>query len=273
MTDTSTRRRRRLPLLIGGAVLVVVALAAVAWALRGDEPQRVDAERALEQEGDGAPTAEEPAEPAPDEEPDAEEGLLPADPLDDPENGRELEIDGTWTVDTDRPFDRAEGRGSFVGYRIQEELANIGANVAVGRSPTVDGTVAIAERTVTAVLIEADLEPLESDDGRRDNRVRGSLGPDATAAFELTEPIALPEVPPVGEVVELQAVGALTILDVTEEVVVDLQAVVTAEGIVVTGSIDVLLSDFGVEVPTAPIVLSVSDEATLEWQLFLVRER
>jgi hypothetical protein len=33
----------------------------------------------------------------------------------------------------------------------------------------------------------------------------------------------------------------------------------------------VALSDYDVEVPSAPIVLSASDDATIEWQLFLVK--
>lgn len=38
---------------------------------------------------------------------------------------------------------------------------------------------------------------------------------------------------------------------------------------VVTGSVDVALSDFDVTAPTAPIVLSVADTATVELQLYL----
>jgi hypothetical protein len=51
-----------------------------------------------------------------------------------------------------------------------------------------------------------------------------------------------------------------------------LQAAVIETGLLITGSTDVMLSDYGVEVPSAPIVLSVSDVATVEWQLFLVKE-
>ena len=36
---------------------------------------------------------------------------------------------------------------------------------------------------------------------------------------------------------------------------------------VVVGSIPIELSDFGVEAPSAPMVLSVSEEATIEFQL------
>ena len=44
--------------------------------------------------------------------------------------------DGTWKVDTDIGT-IADGTASFVGYRVQEQLAGIGANTAVGRTPDV----------------------------------------------------------------------------------------------------------------------------------------
>jgi hypothetical protein len=40
----------------------------------------------------------------------------------------------------------------------------------------------------------------------------------------------------------------------------------------VTGSTIVTLADFDIAVPSAPVVLSVSDEATIELQLYLSRD-
>lgn len=289
MSAATGSRRRRWVLI--AAVLVAAAVAGgLFWFFSGDEPDEVDAERALQQDQDSlsevfTPDLELPDDTA-DDDPDNATGDEPTDPdVDDPEDGdpdgpdevptgapqTAEDLDGTWVVDTSREFDRATGRGTFIGYRIAEELQGVGATTAVGRSPSVEGEVTFAGLVVSSVVVEGDLTDLESDDGRRDARVRSQLGPDATATFELTQPIELPEVPPVSEVIELTAIGELTLLDVTREVEVALQAAVTETGLLITGSTLVALSDYDVEVPSAPIVLSASDDATLEWQLFLVK--
>ena len=69
-------------------------------------------------------------------------------------------IEGTWAVDA--------SMGSFVGYRVQEELAGIGGNTAVGQTTVVSGGLTISGTTVTRVDISADLTALKSDDDRRD---------------------------------------------------------------------------------------------------------
>lgn len=296
--SAATGSRRRRWVLLAGVVVTAAVIGGLVWFFSGDEPEEVDAERALQQDqdslsevftpdlelpnGDGdddpddggdddGPNGTDPdVDGTDDEDPDDAD---PDDPDEDPAGAPRTaeDLDGTWIVDTSRGFDRAAGRGTFIGYRIEEELQGVGATTAVGRSPTVEGEVTFVGLVVASVVIEGDLTDLESDDGRRDTRVRSQLGPDATATFELTEPIELPEVPPVSEVIELAATGDLTLLDVTREVDVALQAAVTESGLLITGSTVVALSDFDVEVPSAPIVLSVSDDATLEWQLFLVK--
>lgn len=68
---------------------------------------------------------------------------------------------------------------------------------------------------------------------------------------------------------QVDARGELTIHGMTRQVTVPLQAQLTDGVIVVTGSTDIALSDYDVQAPTAPIVVSVADTATIEWQLFL----
>ncbi len=291
MSAATGSRRRRWVLI--AAILVAAAVAGgLFWFFSGDEPDEVDAERALQQDQDSLSevftpdlersddTADDDPNDGNDDEP-TETGPDVGDPEDgDPDGPDEVptgapqtaeDLDGTWVVDTSREFDRETGRGTFIGYRIAEELQGVGATTAVGRSPSVEGEVVFAGLIVSSVVVKGDLTDLESDDGRRDARVRSQLGPDATATFELSRPIELPEVPPVSEVIELTAIGELTLLDVTREVEVALQAAVTETGLLITGSTLVALSDYDVEVPSAPIVLSASDDATLEWQLFLVK--
>ena len=78
--------------------------------------------------------------------------------------------DGTWNVDTSiGSF--ADSTASFVGYRVQEQLASIGANTAVGRTPNVTGSLTVSGTKVTAVSITADLTALQSDDQRRDGQL------------------------------------------------------------------------------------------------------
>ena len=75
----------------------------------------------------GATTAAASADPAP---PRARRPQRPAPPT----TGEGL--DGTWTVDPSiGSF--SDFSGSFVGYRVDEELANVGAATAVGRTPDV----------------------------------------------------------------------------------------------------------------------------------------
>jgi hypothetical protein len=72
------------------------------------------------------------------------------------------DLSGTWQVDAS-VGSFADFSGSFVGYRVQEELASVGAATAVGRTPDVSGTLVIDETTITRVSIEADLSTLQSD--------------------------------------------------------------------------------------------------------------
>jgi len=77
---------------------------------------------------------------------------------------RDRALAGTWRV--------VPGGNSFVGYRVQEELAGIGSSTAVGRSSGVDGTLQFDGDKVTAVQITADLTQLKSDKAPRDGQLR-----------------------------------------------------------------------------------------------------
>lgn len=180
------------------------------------------------------------------------------------------DLAGVWTVDTDVPLDLAAGEGSFVGYLVDEELSTIGAFTANGRTGDVSGSVTIEGTTVTAASFAAPLDGLTSDSSLRDGRVRSLLG-GLTVTFELTEPFEAAGVPAPGEVVTIVAPGTLAIGEASREVEAELEVTVEGERLVVRGTIDLLLSDLGIEAPRAPIVLSVSDAASIEVQLFLVR--
>lgn len=178
---------------------------------------------------------------------------------------------GSWSVDPDVvPFDTATGSGTWVGYRVDEELSGIGAYTAVGRSPRVEGEVTIDGGRVLTAVVRAELEGLVSDNGNRDSRVR-PLFRDRPVVFTLSAPVDFGGVPEEGQRVAVTARGTLRIGDIEREVSMELAADVVGARLVVTGTTIVTLADYDVAVPSAPIVLSVSDEATIELQLFLSR--
>ncbi len=183
-------------------------------------------------------------------------------------------IDGTWSVDTSTgAFDYESATGTFVGFRISEELASIGSTEAVGRTNAVTGSMTISETTVTDASFTVDMTQITTNESRRDNRVQSALNTqqNPNATFTLTEPIELGADAASGAEVTATAKGDLTINGVTKAVEFPLQAKLVDGTVVVVGSLDVTFSDFGVEVPSAPVVLSVDDHGALELQLLLTR--
>lgn len=183
-------------------------------------------------------------------------------------------IEGDWTVDTETgDFDYESATGSFVGFRIDEELASVGATEAVGRTGDVSGGITVEGTTVTAGSFEVDMTTITTNQSRRDDRVQGALSTDEfpTATFELTEPIELGAEAANGETVTATAVGDLTIKGTTQSIEMPIEAKLVDGTVVLVGSTEITFADFGVEVPSAPVVLSVADVGTLELQLLLVQ--
>jgi polyisoprenoid-binding protein YceI len=169
---------------------------------------------------------------------------------------------GTWVP--------ATSGETFVGYRVQEELARVGANTAVGRTSAVSGQVVIEDTTVSSVTIEADLTGLKSDNGMRDNQLRRqaietSRFPKAT--FQLAEPIDLPESFAAGETFSGALEGKLTLHGVTRDVSIPVEARLQGGHLVVVGSLDVRFSDYSIAKPSGASVLSIEDKGTMEFQL------
>jgi polyisoprenoid-binding protein YceI len=239
------RSTRPIGTLVLAAVAVVVFGAVSWWYLGAEAPEEVSLDAATGQLDDGGVTVAAPA------------GFA-----------------GTWSVDTSTgEFSFGESTGTFVGFRVREELAGIGAATAVGRTPVVEGTLTIEGTTVTDVVIEADLSALTTDDRRRDSRVQSALGTaeHPIATFELTQPIALGDAVEAGGPVSVLATGELTVRGVSRPVTVALDAQVVGDAVVVVGSTEIVFADFGVTVPSAPIVLSAEDRGQLELQLFFTR--
>ena len=222
--------RRPIRLLIGAAVLVVIAFAAVYFLFfTGDSPPELEltpaAETATTVAGDG-------------------------------------DISGTWTPSST----------SVAGYRVREKLAALAAQSdAVGRTNDVTGTVVIDGTEVTKADITVDTTTLKSDEDRRDNRIRGmGLETDTfkTATFTLTTPIGLSAT----DAVEVDATGDLTIHGVTKSVTIPIEAKRNGAQLELVGSITFPFSDFGMTPPSIGGFVTVEDDATMEFQLFLERK-
>ena len=178
-------------------------------------------------------------------------------------------LDGTWTID-DTSGSLAEGTSSFAGYRVKEERAGTGANTAVGRTQNVSGSLTIDGTTITAMQVSVDMTTLQSDDSRRDERLRtDGLQTDQfpTATFTLTKPIEVGSVPKDGQTIQAVAVGDLTLHGVTRSVEISIQAQRTGNEIQAIGSVDVALTDYAIEAPTGFLVLSIANTGTIELHL------
>jgi polyisoprenoid-binding protein YceI len=180
--------------------------------------------------------------------------------------------DGTWRVDTSRGTAKA-GDGSFVGYRVQEQLAGIGANTAIGRTSDLSGTLTMSGTTIEAVEVTADLSTLTSDDDRRDSQLRRQALETSTypnASFKLTKPIDLGALPADGQTLSAMASGDLTLHGVTKPVTIALSATRQGGMMTVTGSMTITFADFNIEKPSSFVVLSVEDHGVMELQLHFV---
>ncbi len=176
-------------------------------------------------------------------------------------------LDGTWTVNASIG---SGSTGSFVGYRVQETLASIGANTAVGRTLKVTGSFTLQGSTITAATINADLTALHSDSPGRDGQLthRGlETSTYPTATFVLSTPIALGSLPRSSQIVTLSATGRLTLHGQTRTVQITLQGRLSGGVIAVTGSLPITFADYGITPPTSFVALSVQDHGIMELQL------
>lgn len=245
--------KSRRPLLIAAGVvglIAVIGIAGLVWYVNQPVPEEVSIEGAVE---DVAPT----------EIGVSTDSAASSDGL-----------DGAWSVDTSiGEFRFEDATSSFVGFRIEEELATVGATTAVGRTPVVDGSFSLSGTTISETIIEADMTGIVTNTSRRDRAVQRALDTGAfpTATFTLTAPIDLGSIPAEGESMSALAVGELTIKGVAQPIEIPLEAQLVGDLIVVVGALEITFEDWGVVVPTAPIVASVDDHGILELQLFFTR--
>ena len=169
--------------------------------------------------------------------------------------------------------------GSEAGYRVREKLAALPATSdAVGRTESVTGTVAVTrsgdQLVADSVEIEVDVSTLESNEDRRDNRIRTQgLESDEfpQATFVSTAAVSLPAGTAAGEAVKADVTGDLTIHGVTKRVTIPLDVQLTGGQGQVVGSLKFPFSDFGMSPPSIGGFVTVESDATLEFKLLLAR--
>ena len=239
-----------------GVIVLLVAVAGAVWYLflRGDAPPPVTLDEAVA--GASSTTT---GTTAPDTLPATTPDTTASSTGGDPD---EAGLDGVWAV---------EQANSFAGYRVTEEVAGIGTNEAVGRTPQVQGALTVEGATVVDVSVEVDMTTLDSGEPRREGALASSgleTSTFPTAGFQLVEPIELGALPAPGDTVSTTAVGDLTLHGVTNRIDLPIEArLVDPTTMVVVGSSDVALADYEIEPPTGFAVLSIEDTGIIELQL------
>ena len=165
--------------------------------------------------------------------------------------------DGSWAV----------GADSYAGYRVDEILRGEPVTV-VGRTETVTGQAEVAGGSVETASIDVDMASIATDNGRRDQYFRETLGVEnnPTSTFSITEPIDLSGVG--AEPTTVSVPGELRIGDETRPVTAELEVAVHDGTIDVAGSVPITWADFGIEAPSMGFV-EVEDAGTIEFLLHL----
>ena len=266
------------------AILLLIVAAAVAvgvWRVLGSAPEEVSLDEAVEvaqqaQADEPAPDAvtASASVPASDEAQSSDSESSPDAVAADAPAVTVAGVDGSWEVDAETgTFTLEDATGSFVGFRVNEELARIGEFTAVGRTGAVSGTMEIVDERVTATEIVVDLTTLKTDDSRRDQAVQRALRTpqNPTATFALTDELDIEGAAAGGVAVATSAPGDLTVNGITLPVVIDIEAQLVGDLIAVVGSVEIVFADFGVSIPQVPIVLSAEDHGILEFQILFRR--
>jgi len=154
-------------------------------------------------------------------------------------------------------------------YRVREQLADRPLpSDAVGTTRAVSGQLVIrpdGSFVSEASKITVDLYTLRSDSALRDNFLRReTLRTAPTAEFVPTEAQGLPRpLPPAGEA-RFVLQGRLTINGVERPLSFDVQARLEGDTLTGTATAQFKMTDFRLQPPRAPAVLSVQDEVRVE---------
>lgn len=251
--------------LLGGSAAVVAVLAVAIGAfwyfvLRDTSPDEVSLEAAIG--SIGTPTATATTTTTSGSDTTASPAASESTPAVEAEG-----LAGAWTV--------SSSGETFVGYRVNEELARVGFATAVGRTSGVIAEVMLSETQLESATIEADMTQLASDSNMRDGQLRNQgieTSRFPTATFVVTEAMDLPAGLESGDAVDVTLKGDLTLHGVTKAVEIPGQAQYVDGNLVVIGSLPILFADYDIEKPNGASVLSIEDNGIMEFQLILARD-
>jgi len=179
------------------------------------------------------------------------------------------QLAGRWTV----------AAGSQAGYRVREKLAFLPAiSDAVGRTSAITGEATFTESnavlTATAASFVIDVYTLKSNESLRDQHIHTIGLQSATypkATFVLATPLTVPSGALSGRVVDATAAGLLTIHGTAKRVSIPLQLRLSSSRIQAVGSLTFPWGEFNMTAPSVGGFVSVTDRATMEFELDLRR--
>ena len=176
---------------------------------------------------------------------------------------------GRWTI----------AAGSVAGYRVREKLGFLPAeDDAVGRTSAITGAVTVSEAghvvTVRAASFTVDVIDLKSDEAMRDQHIR-TIGIQSatypTATFVLSTPLTLPASAVSGDVVHTLVTGVFDIHGTSRRETVPLEMRLSNSEIEAVGSLTFPWSAFNMTAPSVGGFVSVTNRATMEFDLRLKR--
>jgi polyisoprenoid-binding protein YceI len=158
---------------------------------------------------------------------------------------------------------------SELTYTVREKLANLPASSnAVGRTAELSGTVHL-DGSPTQVSV--DLSTLESDQSRRDNRVRDIFLSDPVAEFTISDLGELPAEYVPGETVTSSVTGSATVRGVEHLLTFAIEARMEGDTLFVLGTTDFTWADFEIDPPNIGGFVQVEDNIHIE--VLMVAER
>jgi polyisoprenoid-binding protein YceI len=194
-----------------------------------------------------------------------------------------FQLSTTGTVSASRPSslsgEWSVAAGSRAGYRVREQLAFLPAESdAVGRTSQVTGKATLADAhgavTITDATFTVEVDTLKSDRSMRDEKIH-EIGLESdrypTADFTLTKPIPIPAGSLSGHVERVPATGLLRIHGQTKRVTVPLELTLSGSTLSAVGSLTFPWSEFGMTAPSIGGFVTVTDRATMEFDLRLAQ--
>jgi polyisoprenoid-binding protein YceI len=183
--------------------------------------------------------------------------------------GSAATLAGRWTI----------APGSLAGYRVREKLAFLPAiSDAVGRTSAITGGATLARSgsslAVTAAAFVIDVSTLKSDESLRDQHIRTIGLQSATypkASFVLSSPLALPAGALSGRAFSARVSGTITIHGTSRRLEIPLQMRLSPASIQAVGSLTFPWGEFDMTAPSVGGFVTVTDMATMEFDLRLKR--